>query len=70
MNLDKFIKMKMIQLSAKYDMSLIEISRVKDERVKKALNFNYKPLDAEPTENICQRFYNKRELVSWLSCLE
>lgn len=70
MNLDKFIKMKMIQLSAKYDMSLVEISKVKDGKVKKTLNFNYKPLKAKPTENICQRFYNKRELVSWLSCLE
>lgn len=70
MNLDKFIKIIMIQLSTKYDVSLVEISKVKDGVVKKTLNFNYKPLNAPPTENVCQRFYNKRQLVSWLSCLE
>ena len=70
MNLDRFIKMKIIQLSAKYDVSLIEISKAKDNKIKKTINFNYKPIKAKPTENICKRFYNKRELVSWLSCLE
>ena len=69
MNLDTFIKMKMIQLSSIYDISLIEISKVKDGRVKKTFNFNFKPLRGKDKENICKRFYNKRELVSWLSCL-
>ena len=69
MNLDLFIKMKMIELSAKYDISLIEISKVKDNRLKKIFNFNYKLLDAPKSDNICMTFYNKRELVSWLSCL-
>lgn len=70
MNLDRFIKMKIIELSSKYDISLVEISKVKDGRVKKTLNFNYKPSKGKDKDNICKRFYNKRELVSWLSCLE
>lgn len=70
MNLDKFIKIKLIQLSSKYDISLIEISKVKDNRIKKTLNFNYRPLKGKKTDNICKHFYNKIELVKWLSCLE
>ena len=60
----------MLELSSKYDMSLIEISKVKDGKVNKTYNFNYKPINGMPTDNICERFYNKRELVSWLLCLE
>lgn len=67
MKLDQMIRMKMIQLSDKYDISLIEISKVKDGRVTKTYNFNYK---SDSDENKCERFYNKRELVSWLLCLE
>lgn len=70
MKLDQFIKIKMIELSPKYEMSLIEISKVKDGKVKKTLNFNYRPINGNVTENICERFYNKRELVSWLLCLK
>lgn len=70
MSLNKYIKLKMIQLSSKYDISLIQISKVKDNKVKNTLNFNYKPLSTDYKENKCVRFYNKRELVSWLSCLE
>lgn len=70
MNLDKFIKMKMIQLNAKYIISLIEVSTVKENRIHKSITFNYRKLNESPTKNRNKRFYNKRELVSWLSCLE
>lgn len=70
MNLEKFIKMKMIMLSEKYDMSLIEISKIKENKMKKVINFNYKPINSNITDNICKTFYNRRDLVSWLSCLE
>lgn len=69
MKLDMFIKVKMIELSKKYDISLIEISKVKDDKVKKTINFNYRALDKPKTENTCMTFYNKKDLVSWLSCL-
>lgn len=69
MNLDLFIRMKIIELSAKYDISLVEISKVTNDKFKKIYNFNYKLHNTKPKDNICKRFYNKRELVSWLSCL-
>lgn len=70
MKLDQYIRMKMIELSEKYEMSLVEITKVKDQHVNKAYNFNYRLLGTGSTENKCERFYNKRELVSWLLCLE
>lgn len=69
MNLDKFIRMKIIQLSTKYDISLVELSKVKEGKFKKTYNFNYRLYDAPKLDNVCMKFYNKRELVSWLSCL-
>ena len=70
MKLDQIINGKMIELSKKYNMSLVQISKVKDGLVKKTYNFNYRPLKSKPKENKCMRFYNKRDLVSWLVCLE
>ncbi len=74
MNLDKIIKIKMIELSKKYDISLVEIqvpkSKGRKKWISKIINFNYKPKDADPIENKCRSFYNKRDLVSWLMCLE
>ena len=69
MNLDRFIKMKMIKLSTKYDISLVEISKIKNGKLKKVLNFNYRLLEEQKKNNISKKFYNKRELVSWLACL-
>lgn len=69
MNLDKIIKMKLIQLSSKYDISLIEISKVKDGMVKSVFNFNYQLLDEDDGKH-CETFSSKRKLVSWLVWLE
>ena len=70
MNLDKIIKMKLIQLSSKYDISLIEISKVKDGMVKSVFNFSYQLLEDEDAEKHCETFSSKRKLVSWLVWLE
>ena len=59
----------MIELSKKYDISLIEISKVKDGIITRTFNFNYCLLDDENAEKNSKRFYNKRELASWLLCL-
>ncbi|MBQ8473175.1 MAG: hypothetical protein IJ501_06705 [Bacilli bacterium] len=68
MNIDRIIKMQMIKLSNKYEMSMIEISKVKEDRVRKTINFNIKLKGSSPKDNLCMRFNNKRELVSWLVC--
>jgi len=70
MNLDKAIKIKLLTLSSKYDISLIEIQKPKENRISRVFNFNYKLIDAPKTDNICKTFYNKKDLVSWLICLE
>lgn len=74
MKLDNCIKIKMLELSKKYDISLIEIqipkSKGRKRWISKSFNFNYKPKGSSAIENECKRFYNKRDLVSWLMCLE
>lgn len=74
MNMDKFIHIRLLELSKKYDISLIEIKKpIKKGRKKiisKVINFNYRPKNSSPTDNECKSFYNKRDLVSWLLCLK
>lgn len=74
MNLDKVIRIRMIELSKKYDISLVEIqvpkSKGRKKWISKIINFNYKPKGSSPIDNECVTFYNKRDLVSWLMCLE
>lgn len=74
MNLDKIIKVKMLELSKKYDISLIEIqkpSELEDKTIiSKIILFNYKLKNESPSENNKLEFRNKRELVSWLVCLK
>lgn len=74
MKLDNYIKIKMIELSKKYDISLIEIqvpkSKGRKKWISKVFNFNYRPKGTFSMENECRTFYNKRDLVSWLVCLE
>ena len=69
MNTNKYIKMLMINLSRKYSISLIEITTVKRKKIKKSYSFNYK-LKKGKTINKKETFYNKRDLLRWLSCLE
>lgn len=69
MNLDRMIRIKLIELSSKYDISLVEIQKPKDGKVSRVINFTYRPKDTSPIENECISFRNKKELVSWLVCL-
>jgi len=74
MKLDNIIRIRMLELSKKYDISLIEIQKPSKKGRKKiisrVINFNYRPKDSSPADNICKTFYSKRNLVSWLICLE
>lgn len=64
------IKIKLLELSSKYEISLIEIQKPKDGKISRVFNFNYRLIDSPKLDNICKSFHNKRDLVSWLVCLE
>lgn len=74
MNLDKYIRIRLLELSKKYEISLVEIQKpIKKGRrkyISKIINFNYRPKESSPINNECVTFYNKRDLVSWLLCIE
>lgn len=69
MSIDKMIKIKMLELSKKYDISLVEIQKIKDGAIGRTITFNYCLLNDENAIKKTKRFYNKRDLVSWLVCL-
>lgn len=69
MNLDKMIRIKLAMLSNKYDISLIEIKKAKDGKVSSSFTLNYELIDNKSSHKK-EFFSNKRELVSWLMCLE
>lgn len=69
MNLDKIIKYKLLELSNKYDIYLTEIQKPRDNRIQRKIKFNYKIIGSK-LPRIEKLFNNKRELVSWLVCLE
>ena len=68
MNLNKYINIMLIKLSDKYDISVIEIIKAKDKKIYKNYTVNIKEKDSENKEQY--HFNNKRQLVSWLTCLE
>lgn len=68
MNLNKYINIMLIKLSDKYDISVIEIIKAKDKKIYKNYTVNMKEKDSENKEQY--HFNNKRQLVSWLTCLE
>jgi len=74
MSLDKYIRIKLLELSRKYEISLIEIQKPtkkgRKKYISKIINFNYRPKKTSPAENKCMTFYSKRNLVEWLVCLE
>ncbi len=69
MNLNKIIRFKLLQLSSKYEISLIEIQIPKKSKISHIINFNYRLKKEPKTNNICKKFYNKKDLVSWLMCI-
>lgn len=69
MNINNAIKIKMIQLSKKYNISLVELTTAIDNKLSKTYLFNYKPIKGRG-KNIKMTFHSKRDLASWLICLE
>lgn len=70
MNLNKFIRIKLTELSKKYDVTLIEIQVAKEEKISKSFRITLKPLYDEDDEEIRESFSSKQKLVSWLLCLK
>lgn len=74
MNLDKMIRYKLLELSKKYEISIVDILKpVKKGRnkiVSRVISVNYRPKGTSPIENEHVTFFNKRDLVSWLICLK
>lgn len=69
MSLDKYIRIQLIILSKKYDISVIDITKAIDGQISKKYTVNFK----EKKENAINRqehFKSKRQLVSWLLCLD
>ncbi len=74
MKLDFFINIKLLELSKKYDISLVEIlvpnRKGRKTWISRTINFNYRPKKSKKTKNSHLTFYNKKDLASWLMCLE
>lgn len=70
MNLDKYIKIALTNLSKKYKITIIEITVAKEERISKNYSVSYEELNSEEVNPQKEVFKNKRSLVSWLLCLK
>lgn len=64
MNINKCIRIKLTELSSKYDISLIEITSARNEKIRKI----YKIILKSDDKTITNEFKNKTSLVSWLIC--
>lgn len=69
MRLDNYIRIQLTVLSRKYDISVVEVTKGKDNKISKSYTINYKNKQTKEL-NKQKRFCNKKELVSWLMCLE
>ncbi len=70
MNLDKYIRIALTNLSNKYKITLIEITVAKDGKVNKNYSVSYEELNSDEIYLKKEIFKSKRELVSWLLCLK
>lgn len=61
--------MLLINLSEKYDISLIEVYKPREGKIFKNFTVNLKVKDDEDSSSGQYHFSNKRQLVSWLMCL-
>ncbi len=70
MNIDRMIDMNIIRLSKKYKISIVETKKYNEEfnRVTKSYIVNYLE-KVDNSYNHQEYFKNKKELVSWLVCL-
>ena len=64
LNINKCIRIKLTELSSKYDISLIEITSARNEKIGKI----YKIILKSNDKTITNEFKNKTSLVSWLVC--
>lgn len=70
MNLDKYIRIALTNLSNKYKITLIEITVAKDGKVNKNYSVSYEELNSDEIYPKKEIFKSKRKLVSWLLCLK
>ena len=70
MNLDKYIRIALMNLSKKYKITIIEITVAKEEKIIKTFRVSYKLLNEQEDFPLNEEFKNKRELVRWLMCLQ
>ena len=69
MNLDKYIRIQLMILSKKYDISVVEVTKTKDNGLSKSYTVNIKEKQ-DGSINKQMHFNNKKSLVSWLMCLK
>lgn len=67
MNLDKYIRIQLMMLSKKYDISVVEVTKAKEDGLSKSFTVNIKERQ-EDSINKQMHFKNKKQLVSWLMC--
>ncbi len=70
MNLDKYIRMALTNLSKKYKITIIEITFAKEEKISKNYTVSYEELNSEKINPQKIVLKNKKSLVSWLLCLK
>lgn len=70
MNLDKYIRISLMNLSKKYKITIIELTVAKDGNISKTFRVSYELLNNEDTLPIKEEFRSKRDLVRWLMCLQ
>lgn len=70
MNLDKYIRIALTNLSKKYKITIIEITVAKDGKVNKNYSVSYEELNSDEIYPKKEIFKSKRKLVSWLLCLK
>lgn len=70
MNLDKYIRIALTDLSKKYKITIIELTIAKNQKVSKIFKVSYELFNNKTEISTRKEFKNKRELVRWLMCLQ
>lgn len=66
MNLNKYIRISLINLSKKYIITIIEITTAKNKKISKLYRVNYKKRYSKKALAQSIEFRSKRELALWL----
>lgn len=69
MNLNKYIRMSLINLSNKYKITIIELTVAKEQKISKTYRLSYETID-DKMAPIKEEFKSKRDLARWLMCLQ